>query len=177
MLYEVITIVIFDLFNNKIIGRHDIERLTRAPIIGYISHSDYHIEDPVAQKPGSTLAESFRAVRTSLAFYTGQTKCPVIRITSYNVCYTKLLRPEMRAEYRRWGIRAVAGAPLLRDGKAIGAIMLSVITSYSIHYTKLYDHFRRAGVAEGEPERESDCKLSHGIPVVVVGRTACGSEA
>jgi capsular exopolysaccharide synthesis family protein len=75
-------IVIFDLMNNKIIGRHDIERLTRAPIIGYISHSDYHVEDPVAQKPGSTLAESFRAVRTSLAFYTGQTKCPVIIISS-----------------------------------------------------------------------------------------------
>lgn len=75
-------IVIFDLFNNKIIGRHDIERLTKAPIIGYISHSDYHVEDPVAEKPGSTLAESFRAVRTSLSFYTGQTKCPVIVVSS-----------------------------------------------------------------------------------------------
>jgi capsular exopolysaccharide synthesis family protein len=75
-------IVIFDLLNNKIIGRHDIERLTKAPIIGYISHSEYHVEDPVAEKPGSTLAESFRAVRTSLAFYTGQTKCPVILISS-----------------------------------------------------------------------------------------------
>ncbi len=71
-------IVIFDLFNNKIIGRHDVEALTKAPIIGFISHSDYHVEDPVAEKPGSTLAESFRAVRTSLAFYTGQTKCPVV---------------------------------------------------------------------------------------------------
>ena len=75
-------IVIFDLMNNKIIGRHDIERLTKAPIIGYISHSEYHVEDPVAEKPGSTLAESFRAVRTSLAFYTGQTKCPVIVVSS-----------------------------------------------------------------------------------------------
>jgi len=75
-------IVIFDLMNNKIIGRHDIERLTKAPIIGYISHSDYHVEDPVAEKPGSTLAESFRAVRTSLSFYTGQTKSPVIIISS-----------------------------------------------------------------------------------------------
>ena len=75
-------IVIFDLFNNKIIGRHDVEALTKAPIIGFISHSDYHVEDPVAEKPGSTLAESFRAVRTSLAFYTGQTKCPIIVISS-----------------------------------------------------------------------------------------------
>ena len=75
-------IVIFDLLNNKIIGKRDIERITRAPIIGFISHSDYHIEDPVAEKPGSTLAESFRAVRTSLSFYTGQAKCPVIVISS-----------------------------------------------------------------------------------------------
>jgi capsular exopolysaccharide synthesis family protein len=82
LLIPMVLIVIIDLMNNKIIGRHDIERLTRAPIIGYISHSDYHVEDPVAQKPGSTLAESFRAVRTSLAFYTGQTKCPVIIISS-----------------------------------------------------------------------------------------------
>ena len=74
--------VVFDLLNNKIIGRHDIERLTKAPIIGYVSHSEYHVEDPVAQKPGSTLAESFRAVRTSLAFYTGQTKCPVVLVSS-----------------------------------------------------------------------------------------------
>jgi len=82
LLVPMALIVIFDLFNNKIIGRHDIEHLTKAPIIGYISHSEYHVEDPVAEKPGSTLAESFRAVRTSLTFYTGQTKCPVIVISS-----------------------------------------------------------------------------------------------
>ena len=82
LLVPMALIVIFDLMNNKIIGRHDIERITKAQIIGYISHSDYHVEDPVAEKPGSTLAESFRAVRTSLAFYTGQTKCPVIVISS-----------------------------------------------------------------------------------------------
>ncbi|MCU0458693.1 MAG: polysaccharide biosynthesis tyrosine autokinase [Bacteroidales bacterium] len=82
LMVPMVLIIIFDLLNNKIIGRHDIEHLTKAPIIGYISHSDYHVEDPVAEKPGSTLAESFRAVRTSLSFYTGQTKCPVIVISS-----------------------------------------------------------------------------------------------
>jgi len=82
LLVPMALIVIFDLINNKIIGRSDIEHLTKAPIIGYISHSEYHVEDPVAEKPGSTLAESFRAVRTSLAFYTGQTKCPVIIVSS-----------------------------------------------------------------------------------------------
>jgi capsular exopolysaccharide synthesis family protein len=82
LLVPMVLIVIFDLLNNKIIGRHDIERLTKAPIIGYISHSEYNVDNPVAEKPGSTLSESFRAVRTALAFYTGQTKCPVIIISS-----------------------------------------------------------------------------------------------
>ena len=82
LLFPMALIVIFDLMNNKIIGKHDVERITKAPIIGYISHSEYKVEDPVAERPGSTLAESFRAVRTSLAFYTGQTKCPVIVVSS-----------------------------------------------------------------------------------------------
>lgn len=82
LMIPMLLIVVFDLLNNKIIGRNDVERITKAPIIGYISHSEYKIEDPVAEKPGSTLAESFRAVRTSLAFYTGQIKCPVIMISS-----------------------------------------------------------------------------------------------
>ncbi len=34
LLVPMALIVIFDLLNNKIIGRHDIERLTKAPIIG-----------------------------------------------------------------------------------------------------------------------------------------------
>ena len=82
LLVPMALLVIFDLINNRIIGRHDIESITKAPIIGYISHSGFNVEDPVAEKPGSTLAESFRAVRTSLAFYTGQTKCPVISVSS-----------------------------------------------------------------------------------------------
>ena len=52
LLVPMALIVIFDLLNNKIIGRHDIERLTKAPIIGFISHSEYHVEDPVAREAG-----------------------------------------------------------------------------------------------------------------------------
>ena len=48
---------------------------------------------------------------------------PSNRITSYNVCYTKLLR--------RVIAKVVPARHLLRN--------LDVITSYSIHYTKLYE--------------------------------------
>ena len=53
------------------------------------------------------------------------------RITSYNVCYTKLLRLDAFAKVRN----LVVGAG---DGREHVAGNL-VITSYSIHYTKLYD--------------------------------------
>ena len=61
------------------------------------------------------------------------------RITSYNVCYTKLLRLRLaggRAAQALQGHRQVAGKN--RRGPTRG-----VITSYSIHYTKLYDHVNR----------------------------------
>ena len=78
-----------------------------------------------------------------------------IRITSYNVCYTKLLR-----EYRKLletyfgpGMRFEAESDLegmriphfynafyvYKYATGISASLALVITSYSIHYTKLYD--------------------------------------
>ncbi len=82
LLVPMLIIVIIDLLRNKIIGKNDIERVTRIPIIGYIGHSDYDAAVPVVNKPSSTLAESFRSVRTSLSFFTGKTRCPVIVISS-----------------------------------------------------------------------------------------------
>jgi len=37
---------------------------------------------PVHQNPGSTLAESFRAVRTNLGFFTRDLRCPVVAVSS-----------------------------------------------------------------------------------------------
>ena len=72
------------------------------------------------------------------------------RITSYNVCYTKLLRAT-----------AIAKADLIVTELAVFSIgenglileeIDSVITSYSIHYTKLYDgrHIIRSGFTFGD---------------------------
>ena len=54
------------------------------------------------------------------------------RITSYNVCYTKLLRSALAA---RTGFRQNR----LDFIQHLANINATVITSYSIHYTKLYD--------------------------------------
>ena len=66
------------------------------------------------------------------------------RITSYNVCYTKLLRARRRAQFHAVlaeGERGVARCSLARGNLGTGRVRgrLLVITSYSIHYTKLYE--------------------------------------
>ena len=75
-------IYILDHLNNKIIDRVDIEKKTNIPILGYISHNEFESEFPVSEKPGSTLAESFRLVRTNLKYYTADISNPVIAISS-----------------------------------------------------------------------------------------------
>lgn len=77
-----LAILLIDFFNNKVIDKKDIEKLTTVPVIGYISHNDYRTEIPVNEKPGSTLAESFRSVRTALKYFIKESQHPVICITS-----------------------------------------------------------------------------------------------
>ena len=66
------------------------------------------------------------------------------RITSYNVCYTKLLRGADQGASRHPGVVALSvGGDARRRQRSRPARRVgghaSVITSYSIHYTKLYD--------------------------------------
>ena len=82
LLLPAMAIIIIDLLNNKIIDKKDIERATKAPILGFISHSGYGTEIPVIEKPGSTLAESFRSIRTSLKYFTPGDQPMVIAVTS-----------------------------------------------------------------------------------------------
>ncbi len=82
LLLPAIAIILIDLANNKIIDKKDIERATRAPILGFISHNSYGTEVPVIEKPGSTLAESFRSVRTSLKYFIPEGQPAVIAMTS-----------------------------------------------------------------------------------------------
>ena len=82
LLLPAVAIILIDLMNNKVIDKKDIERATKAPILGFISHSAYKSEVPVIEKPGSTLAESFRSIRTSLKYFTPEDQPTVIAVTS-----------------------------------------------------------------------------------------------
>jgi tyrosine-protein kinase Etk/Wzc len=81
-LIPVAGIVLIDYFNNKIMDRKDVEKRTTVPVLGYISHNASKSELPVHEKPGSTLSESFRSVRTNLGFFTTDLKCPIIAVSS-----------------------------------------------------------------------------------------------
>jgi tyrosine-protein kinase Etk/Wzc len=82
IMLPLLLILMLDFLNNKIIDRRDIEKRTKAPILGYISHNDLQSEIPVINKPGSVLSESFRAIRTSLKYFIREANHPVISVTS-----------------------------------------------------------------------------------------------
>jgi capsular exopolysaccharide synthesis family protein len=75
-------ITLIDFFNDKVIDKKDIERKTKVPVIGYISHSEGKNEIPVIEKPGSSIAESFRSVRTAIKYYVKEKEVAVIAVSS-----------------------------------------------------------------------------------------------
>jgi tyrosine-protein kinase Etk/Wzc len=82
LIFPIALIAMIDYFNDKVIDKRDVEKKTKVPVIGYISHSDEKNEIAVVEKPGSALAESFRAVRTSLKYFVKEKEVPVIAISS-----------------------------------------------------------------------------------------------
>lgn len=55
-------------FNDSIRTKEEVEKRSRLPIIGMIVHNDYDKEMIVAEHPRSSIAESFRALRTNLKY-------------------------------------------------------------------------------------------------------------
>lgn len=77
-------IIIFCNYIDKTIkDKKEIESKTTLPIIGTILHNRHTDTIPVKTKPKSSIAESFRAIRSNLAFFMKDTsKTKVIAITS-----------------------------------------------------------------------------------------------
>ncbi|HDR89854.1 MAG TPA: polysaccharide biosynthesis tyrosine autokinase [Bacteroidetes bacterium] len=64
----VVIILLIDFFNNRIVDRKDIEDHTSVPVIGSVGHNKTDSEIPVFLQPKSSIAESFRALRTNLQY-------------------------------------------------------------------------------------------------------------
>jgi tyrosine-protein kinase Etk/Wzc len=67
-LIPLLIIILREFFNNKIIGKRDIENATKVPILGSVGHNEKHTEIPVFENPKTALSESFRALRANLHF-------------------------------------------------------------------------------------------------------------
>ena len=93
---------------------------------------------PEEKARGITIAIAHVEYQTDGRHY-AHVDCPGHRITSYNVCYTKLLRPILIVFAIGVAIAAERYITLTLVTKNNQAVWDRVITSYSIHYTKLYE--------------------------------------
>jgi capsular exopolysaccharide synthesis family protein len=74
--------IVMEYLNDKVRGRQDVVRMTDAPIIGEVSHSEEKIPLVVYQKSRKFIAEQFRIIRTNLQYILPQQDKSVILITS-----------------------------------------------------------------------------------------------
>jgi len=75
-------IFIAELLNDKVSTRLDIERMTSAPIMGEIGHSNSENVLIVNKTSRRMVAEQFRIIRTNLQYILNKTEKPVILVTS-----------------------------------------------------------------------------------------------
>lgn len=75
-------ILLFDQLNNSIQDPSIINRLTNVPLIGTIGNNPFESFLPIYHKPKSAFAESFRALRTNLDFYLGDSCNGVVLVSS-----------------------------------------------------------------------------------------------
>ena len=71
-----------DLFNKKILYRHEIEKLTNAPIIGEIAHDNGKEAVVIQEGKRTFIAEQFGRLRASLGYLGGKSGKKKILITS-----------------------------------------------------------------------------------------------
>lgn len=77
-------ILIVNLFDDRIRTQNDLEKSTEIPVIGNIIHSLSKSELAVYENPKSSIAESFRALRTNLQYMLSGSTGNVISILSTN---------------------------------------------------------------------------------------------
>ena len=75
-------IIIIELLRDKVTGRLDVEKRTRAPILGEIGHSNESQNLVVKKNSRQYIAEQFRIVRSNLQYVVAKIENPVIMVTS-----------------------------------------------------------------------------------------------
>lgn len=81
----VIPLVIFilvEILNNKVQSKEDIDKLSSIPFIGGVGHNESGNNLTVKERPKSGVAESFRALRSNLNFFTGNKTKQIFMVSS-----------------------------------------------------------------------------------------------
>lgn len=83
LIIPVLIIYIIDLLNDKVTTKSDITRITAAPVLGEIGHSEENKALLFSENSRTIVAEQFRILRSNLRFVlTGKTAAPIILVTS-----------------------------------------------------------------------------------------------
>lgn len=74
--------VLFELINNKVQSKEDIDKLSSIPFIGGVGHNSSGSNLTVKERPKSGVAESFRAMRSNLNYFTGNKTKQIFMVSS-----------------------------------------------------------------------------------------------
>ncbi len=77
-----IIFIIFELTNNKVQSKEDIDKMTTIPFIGGVGHNTLKTNLTVKEKPKSGVAESFRSLRSNLNYFTGNKMKQLFMVSS-----------------------------------------------------------------------------------------------
>jgi capsular exopolysaccharide synthesis family protein len=82
LLFPALVLVALELFNNKVQSKDDLDKILNIPFIGGIGHSDLKENLVVNLRPKSSVAESFRSIRSNLNYFTSGEQKKTFLITS-----------------------------------------------------------------------------------------------
>ncbi len=74
--------VLFELINNKVQSKEDIDKMSTIPFLGGVGHNTTTGNLIVLERPKSGVAESFRAMRSNLNYFTGGKGRQVFMVSS-----------------------------------------------------------------------------------------------
>lgn len=78
----IILFIIFEMANNKVQSKEDIEKMTSIPFIGGVGHNTSGSNLTVKDKSKSGIAESFRALRSNLNYFTNSASKKIFMVSS-----------------------------------------------------------------------------------------------
>lgn len=82
LMLPLLVFILIELLNSRIQSKEDIEKFTSVPVIGGVGHNISGDPVVVFNRPRSAIAESFRAIRSSLNYFTGNQEHQIFMVTS-----------------------------------------------------------------------------------------------